>query len=116
MHVQEEMEEVEAKLTEAEHSASHSAVRAFFAQFCTPVFLEAVVLTFLGGAPPCAAQCWQAAQRCANLAASLHFKAVTCGRVLPRMAVLAISLSDTLSVRCQVVASAASSVGPHKPL
>ncbi|KAK9827359.1 hypothetical protein WJX81_000872 [Elliptochloris bilobata] len=43
---QEEVEEVEAKLTEAEHS--HSAVRAFFAQFCTPVFLEALILTFLG--------------------------------------------------------------------
>ena len=52
MHVQEEVEEVEAKLSEAEHSASHGAVRAFFAQFCTPVFLEAVVLTFLGGASP----------------------------------------------------------------
>lgn len=63
MRAQEEVEEVEAKLSEAEHSASHSAVRAFFAQFCTPVFLEAVVLTFLGGAPSRPVQCWQAAQR-----------------------------------------------------
>ena len=51
MHAQEEVEEAEAKLSEAENSHSHGAVRAFFAQFCTPVFLEALILTFLGGAP-----------------------------------------------------------------
>ena len=60
--MQEEVEEAEAKLSEAEHSASHGAVRAFFAQFCTPVFLEAVVLTFLGGAAPRSVQRWRAAQ------------------------------------------------------
>lgn len=51
MHAQEEVEEAEAKLSEAENSHSHGAVRAFFTQFCTPVFLEALILTFLGGAP-----------------------------------------------------------------
>jgi len=47
---QEEVEEAEAKLSEAEEKHNQGAVRRFFAQFCTPVFLEALVLTFLGGA------------------------------------------------------------------
>jgi hypothetical protein len=45
---QEEVEEVEQKVAEAEHS--RSAARRFFARFCTPVFLEAFALTFLAGA------------------------------------------------------------------
>ena len=45
--VQEEVEEVEQKLTEAEHSRSQ--LRRFCTKFCTPVFLEAFVLTFLAG-------------------------------------------------------------------
>ena len=46
--VQEEVEEVEQKVVEAEHS--RSAARRFLTRFCTPVFLEAFVLTFLAGA------------------------------------------------------------------
>lgn len=42
---QEEVEEVEQKVAEAEHSRSYA--RQFFTNFCTPVFLEAFVLTFL---------------------------------------------------------------------
>ena len=45
---QEEVEEVEQKVVEAEHS--RSAARRFLMRFCTPVFLEAFVLTFLAGA------------------------------------------------------------------
>lgn len=45
--VQEEVEEVEQKVAEAEHSRSYA--RQFFTNFCTPVFLEAFVLTFLAG-------------------------------------------------------------------
>ena len=48
--LQEEVEEVEQKVVEAEHS--RSAARRFFTRFCTPVFLEAFVLTFLAGARP----------------------------------------------------------------
>ncbi len=44
---QEEVEEVEHKVSEAEHSRSYA--RRFFTKFCTPVFLEAFVLTFLAG-------------------------------------------------------------------
>lgn len=44
---QEEVEEVEQKVAEAEHSRSYA--RQFFTKFCTPVFLEAFVLTFLAG-------------------------------------------------------------------
>ena len=44
------MEEAEAKVSEAEEKHNPGAVRRFFTQFCTPVFLEALVLTFLGGA------------------------------------------------------------------
>ena len=44
---QEEVEEVEQKLTEAEHSRSQ--MRRICTKFCTPVFLEAFVLTFLAG-------------------------------------------------------------------
>ena len=46
---QEEVEEVEHKVAEAEHS--RSAARRFLTRFCTPVFLEAFALTFLAGAP-----------------------------------------------------------------
>ena len=46
---QEEVEEVEQKVAEAEHS--RSAARRFLTRFCTPVFLEAFALTFLAGAP-----------------------------------------------------------------
>ena len=52
--LQEEVEEVEQKVVEAEHS--RSAARRFLTRFCTPVFLEAFVLTFLAGEafwPPC---------------------------------------------------------------
>ena len=45
--VQGEVEEVEHKLTEAENSRGQ--LRRFFTKFCTPVFLEAFVLTFLAG-------------------------------------------------------------------
>ena len=45
--MQEEVEEVEHKVAEAEHSRSYA--RRFFTKFCTPVFLEAFVLTFLAG-------------------------------------------------------------------
>lgn len=38
---------MEHKVTEAEHSRSYA--RRFFTKFCTPVFLEAFVLTFLAG-------------------------------------------------------------------
>jgi len=44
---QEEVVEVEHKLTEAEHSRSQ--LRRFCTKFCTPAFLEAFVLTFLAG-------------------------------------------------------------------
>ncbi|CAL5223754.1 g6316 [Coccomyxa viridis] len=40
-----EVEEVEHKLTESENSRGQ--LRRFFTKFCTPVFLEAFVLTFL---------------------------------------------------------------------
>lgn len=45
--VQEEVEEVEQKVADAEHSRSYA--RHFFTNFCTPIFLEAFVLTFLAG-------------------------------------------------------------------
>ncbi len=45
--MQGEVEEVEHKLTEAENSRGQ--LRRFFTKFCTPVFLEAFVLTFLAG-------------------------------------------------------------------
>lgn len=38
---------MEHKVAEAEHSRSYA--RQFFTKFCTPVFLEAFVLTFLAG-------------------------------------------------------------------
>lgn len=44
---QEEVVEVEHKLTEAEHSRSQ--LRRFCTKCCTPAFLEAFVLTFLAG-------------------------------------------------------------------
>ena len=44
---QEEVVEVEHKLSEAEHSRSQ--LRGFCTKFCTPAFLEAFVLTFLAG-------------------------------------------------------------------
>ena len=45
--MQGEVEEVEHKLTEAENSRGQ--LRRFCTKFCTPVFLEAFVLTFLAG-------------------------------------------------------------------
>ena len=45
--MQEEVDEVEHKLTEAENSRGR--LRRFCTKFCTPVFLEAFVLTFLAG-------------------------------------------------------------------
>jgi hypothetical protein len=48
IELQEEVEEVEQKLSEVEHSRGY--VRRLFTKFCTPVFLEAFVLTFLAGA------------------------------------------------------------------
>ena len=45
--MQEEVDEVEHKLTEAENSRGQ--LRRFCTKFCTPVFLEAFVLTFLAG-------------------------------------------------------------------
>ena len=61
--MQEEVEEVEAKLSEAEHSASHGAVRAFFAQFCTPVFPGSGSADVPGGCapPPCSVLAGRAA-------------------------------------------------------
>ena len=47
MLMQGEVEEVEHKLTEAENSRGQ--LRRFCTKFCTPVFLEAFVLTFLAG-------------------------------------------------------------------
>ena len=50
-HLQEEVDEVEAKL-EADEARQRGQWRRTLQRLFTPVFLEAVILTFLAGAPP----------------------------------------------------------------
>lgn len=59
---QEEMEEVQQKVLEAQQQPSR--VARIIATICTPVFYEALVLTFLAGALIWEQQRWKAAAMC----------------------------------------------------
>lgn len=47
--LQEEVEEVQAKLTEAETTQNRSQLRETLRHLFNPVFLEALILTFIAG-------------------------------------------------------------------
>ena len=75
------MEEVEAKL-EAEESKQRGHWRRTLQRFCTPVFLEALILTFLAGQQK-PAYCKPALHRLLPCKAALHPPATVQANIAP---------------------------------
>ncbi|CAI5464503.1 unnamed protein product [Closterium sp. Yama58-4] len=87
-----EMEEVEEKLESEENDKGrHRGIRKFFAGFCTPVFLEAFILTFLAE--------WGDRSQIATIALAAHKNAlgVTVGATLGHVVCTSIAVHASLA-------------------